>query len=148
MSLLDTIRKDMFEARKNGDVNKANILGIAISDINNFQLTNPKDLTDEDVVSQLRKEEKKLKDAFDQYTQNGREDLAKIEKEQLDAIQSYLPQLMSEEDVEKFVREEIKGMGEVSMKDIGKVMGPIMGKLKGKADGNVVNSVVRKVLGA
>ncbi len=136
----------MFEARKSGEIDKANILGMAIASASNYKIEIQKELTDEDVVKILRKEEKKLKEAFEQYSQNGREDLAKIEKLQLDVVQSYLPMLMSEEDVLKVVKEKIGAMGEVKMSDIGKVMGPIMQELKGKADGNMVSNAVKQVL--
>lgn len=148
MSLIDTIRKDMFQARKAGEINKSNILSMAISSINNLRLETQKDLTDEEVVSVLRKEEKKLKEAYEQYTQNGREDLAKVEKEQLETVQQYLPQLMSEEEVEGVVKAEIAKMGEVTAKDIGRVMGSVMGQLKGRADGQVVSATVKKLLNA
>jgi uncharacterized protein YqeY len=145
MSLLETLRKDMFEARKASDINKANILGIAIASINEFIIETDKELTEEDVISVLRKEEKKLKDALEQYTQNGREDLAKIEKEQLEVISGYLPKLMSEEEIEKFVRSEMSEMDSVAALQLGKVMGSIMAQLKGKADGVVVSRVVKKI---
>lgn len=148
MALLETLRKDMFEARKAGDVNKANIISIAVASITNFKIEVQRDITDEDVLTILRKEEKKLREAFEQYSNNGRDDLAKIEKEQLEVIQTYLPKLLSEKEVEKFVKAEVKKIGEVSPRDIGRVMGQVMGKLKGKADGTVVNNIVRKVLGA
>ncbi|MCK9368967.1 GatB/YqeY domain-containing protein [Candidatus Dojkabacteria bacterium] len=145
MSLLETLRKDMFEARKASNANKANILGIAIASIGDFKIEAQRELTDEDIISILRKEEKKLQDAFGQYTLNGREDLAKIEKEQLEVISGYLPKLMSEEEIEKFVRKEMAEMDGLAALQIGKVMGGVMAQLKGKADGGVVSMVVKRI---
>lgn len=147
MSLIDTLRKDMFEAKKNGQADKATILGMAISSINNFKIETQKELTDEDVISVLRKEEKKLKESYDQFSTNGRDDLAKVEKLQLEVIQSYLPKLMSEEEIEVVVKAKVLQLGDVTVRDMGKVIGAVMVDLKGKADGVIVNAVVKKVLG-
>lgn len=146
MSLFETLRKDMFEAKKNNLVEKANILGMAIASINNYKIESQKDLTDEDVIQVLRKEEKKLKESFEQFSANGREDLAKVEKLQLDVISSYLPQLMSKEDVEKIVKEKISELGDVTIRDMGKIVGSIMAEYKGKVDGGLVSTVVKNVL--
>lgn len=146
MSLLDTLRKDMFEAKKNGENDKALILGMAISSVNNFKIEAQKDIVDEDVVTILRKEEKKLKESFEQFSKNGRDDLAQVEKLQLDVIQSYLPKLMTEEEVEKVVKEEILKLGEVTIRDMGRIIGTLMVQLKGKADGSMVSMIVKRVL--
>lgn len=148
MSLFETLRKDMFEAKKNNLVEKSNILGMAIASINNYKIEVQRDITDEDVVTILRKEQKKLKESFEQFTSNGREDLAKIEKIQLDTISSYLPELLGEEEVEKIVKQIISTMGDVTIRDMGKIMGVVMAENKGKVDGNTVSNVVKKILGA
>lgn len=146
MPILETLRNEMFLARKNGEVDKANILGMAIASASNFKIEVQRDITDEDMVMLLRKEEKKLKEALTQYQQNGREDLALREQQQLLVIQSYLPKLMSTDEVEKFVKDELEKMGEVSIRDMGKIIGTLMGKLKGKADGSEVSNAVKKLI--
>lgn len=146
MPILETLRNEMFLARKNGEVDKANILGMAIASASNFKIEVQRDLTDEDLVMLLRKEEKKLKEAYAQFQQNGREDLASKEKLQLSVIQSYLPQLMSSEDLEKYVKEKLDEIGEVSVRDMGKIIGMMMGQLKGKADGSDVSNAVKKLI--
>lgn len=146
MTILDTLRKEMFSARGLGEVEKADILGMAISSVNNFKIEVQRDITDEDVVNILRKEEKKLKESLLQFESNGREDLAKKEKLQLEVIQKYLPQLMSVEEIETHVKRKIDEMGEVSIRDMGKIMGAVMVELKGKASGDDVSSVVKKLV--
>lgn len=146
MSLLETLRKDMFEAKKIGEIDKANILGMAVASVSNFKIEVQRDITDEDVVTILRKEEKKLKDAFEQFSANGRTDLAQKEELQLKVVQSYLPVLMTEEEVTEVVKIKVASMGDVSARDMGKIMGMVMQELKGKADGTMVSAVVKKVL--
>lgn len=146
MPTLEILRKDMFLARKNGDVDKANILSLAIASISNFKIEVQREITQDDIVSILRKEEKKLKEAFEQFSTNGRDDLAQREKLQLEVIKSYLPSLMSTEEVEGVVKAKLATMSDVTPRDMGKIMGMMMSELKGKADGNVVSDVVKKLL--
>ena len=146
MPTLEILRKDMFLARKNGDVEKANILSLAIASILNFKIEVQREITQDDIVSILRKEEKKLKEAFEQFSTNGRDDLAQREKLQLEVIKSYLPSLMSTEEVEGVVKAKLATMSDVTPRDMGKIMGMMMSELKGKADGNVVSDVVKKLL--
>ncbi len=146
MPILETLRNEMFLARKNGEIDKANILGMAIASASNFKIEVQRDLTDEDLVMLLRKEEKKLKEAYTQFQENGRTDLASKEQLQLSVIQSFLPQLMSTEEIEKYVKEQLDEMGEVNVRDMGKIIGMMMGQLKGKADGSEVSNAVKKLI--
>jgi uncharacterized protein YqeY len=146
MPILETLRNEMFLARKNGEVDKANILGMAIASASNFKIEVQRDLTDEDLVMLLRKEEKKLKEAYTQFKENGRADLASKEQLQLSVIQSFLPKLMSTEEIEKYVKEKLDEMGEVNVRDMGKIIGMMMGQLKGKADGSEVSNAVKKLI--
>jgi hypothetical protein len=146
MSLMDTLRKDMFDASKKGEVEKADILKMAMASIKNAQIASEKELTDTDIELILRKEVKKVKDSIEQFEKMGREDLLKKEELQLEVLQSYLPELMSEEDVERVVEEKIEQLGAKDMRDMGKVMGVVMKELNGKTDGSTVKSIVEKLL--
>jgi len=143
---MDTLRKDMFDASKKGEVEKADILKMAMASIKNAQIASEKELTDTDIELILRKEVKKVKDSIEQFEKMGREDLLKKEELQLEVLQSYLPELMSEEDVERVVEEKIEQLGAKDMRDMGKVMGVVMKELNGKTDGSTVKSIVEKLL--
>jgi uncharacterized protein len=145
MSIIDSIRKDMFEARKSGQVVKSEILGMALASIKNVEIDKG-ELNEEQVVEIVRKEVKKLEDAYNQYMSGGREDLAKKEKEQLETLNVYVPALMSEEDVKTVVLKVLESMPTATMSEMGMVMGTVMKELKGKADGTTVNNVVKEVL--
>lgn len=80
MSIVDSIRNDMFKARKEGLKSRSEILGMALASIKNVEIDKG-DLTEDQVVEVLRKEIKKLEDAYSQYVVAGREDLAAHEKE-------------------------------------------------------------------
>lgn len=146
MSLLENIRKDMLDASKQGDDITVDILKLVIADIRNEQIALEKELTDEDVLKILRKQEKKIKDSIEQYTKMGRDDLVSRESAQLKVIEKYLPSLMSEEEITKIVSRVIADSKASGIQSMGLVMGSVMKELNGKADGNLVKDVVGKLL--
>jgi hypothetical protein len=146
MSLTDTLRKDMFDAIKDGAKNESEILKMALASIKNAQIESDKELTDKDVQKILRSEVKKIKDSIEQFEKMKRDDLVAKEVIQLEVLQSYLPQPMSEDEVRKVVEAKIKELNAESMKDMGKVMGVVMKELEGKADGNTVKDIVQDIL--
>ena len=100
------------------------------------------ELTDEEALAVIRRQVKQRKDAIEQFTAGGRDDLAQNEKDELVYLEVFLPQMMSEEDVKKHVEAKKTELGIVDAKDKGKLMSEIMKDLKGKADGVVVKNAV------
>lgn len=146
MSLLETIRKDMIEASKKGDVDSTNILKLAIASIKNAEIAKGDKLSDEEILKVLRKEESKIKDSIAEFTKMGRKDLIERESRQLKVISSYLPKLMSREEIEKVVSKTVADTHAEGLKSMGAVMGIVMKELNGKADGSVVKEVVQEFL--
>ena len=146
MTLSEKIRNDMLIALKEKNSVKVEIFKMVLASLKNAEIENGKELDANSQEQIVRKEVKKLRDAFEQFTENGREDLAKKEKEQLDILEIYLPKQMDEAEVRLFVEEKAKELGAESMRDIGKVMGVVMKELQGKADGGMVNNIVKDVL--
>ena len=146
MSLLETIKKDMIEASKKGDVDSTNILKLAISSIKNEEIAKGSKLSDEEVLKVLRKEESKIKDSIAEFTKMGRKDLIERESRQLKVISSYLPKLMSREEIEKVVSKIVADTHAEGLKSMGAVMGIVMKELQGKADGSTVKEVVQEFL--
>ena len=146
MSLLETIRKDMIEASKKGDVDSTNILKLAIASIKNAEIAKGDKLSDEEILKVLRKEESKIKDSITEFTKMGRKDLIERESRQLKVISSYLPKLMGREEIEKVVSKAVADTHAEGLKSMGAVMGIVMKELNGKADGSVVKEVVQEFL--
>jgi len=136
----------MFQASKDGDVNKSDILKMALASIKNAQIEVEEELSDTDIEKILRKEVKKVKDSIEQFEKMGREDLLSKEKSQLEVLESYLPELMGEDEVRKVVEKKIDELGAKDMKDMSKVMGVVMKELDGKTDGNTVKNIVQELL--
>lgn len=99
-------------------------------------------ITDEQALVVLTREAKRRKDSIAQYTDAGRPELAEDEQAELALIESFLPELMSREEVTKIVTDKKEAMGITDPSEKGKFIGALMGELKGKADGAMVKSVV------
>lgn len=103
--------------------------------------------TDEDVLDVIGKEIKKRREAIELYEKGGRQELADKEKGELEILQGYLPQQMSEDEVGKIIEQTIIETGAKTMQDMGKVMSSLIPKIKGKADTTMVSNLVRQKLG-
>ena len=105
-------------------------------------------MTPEDEIAVFISQSKKRKEAIEVYRQNGRNDLADQEEQELGIIQAYLPKQLTSAEIEEVVKRSIAETGATSAKDFGKVMPVVMKELKGKADGKVIQETVKKLLGA
>jgi uncharacterized protein len=148
MALLEKIQEEMLSAAKGGHSVESDILKLVVSALKNAQIakTAGETLTEEEEIKIVFAEAKKLKDAAEQYTAAGREDLAAREKEQLTYIEKYLPEQAGEDGIRAAVVDVIKETGASGMASMGMVMGTVMQKLQGKADGKIVSDVVKELL--
>ena len=105
-------------------------------------------LTDEEIIDVITSEIKKRKDSVAAYEMGKREDLVKKEKEEIEILQKYLPEQLSEEEIKRIVKEAIKKTVAKEIKDMGKVMAELMPKIKGRADGSLVSKIVKELLTA
>ena len=105
------------------------------------------DITPETEIKVLQKLIKQRKESADIYKTQNREDLYKIEAEEMDVIEAYLPKQMERGEVAAYLKELIGRVGATSVKDMGKVMGAANKELAGKADGRTISEVVRELLG-
>jgi uncharacterized protein len=150
MSLKDKILDDLKTAMKAKQADKTMLLRSLKSKILEKEISERKGgestLSDEQLVEVLMKAAKQRKESIEQFEQGGRTDLAEKEKKELELIEQYLPEMMSEDEVREAVVNQIEQMGAASMADMGKVMGALMGKLKGKAEGAVISKIVKEEL--
>ena len=100
----------------------------------------------QDEMKLLQKLVKQRKDSADIFSKQKREDLAQPELEEIEVLSKFLPEAMSEEEIEVIVKETITSLGAEGMKDMGRVMGVVSGKLAGKADGKTISVLVRNNL--
>ncbi len=100
------------------------------------------ELSDEDAITIIRRLVKQRKDSIEQFTKGNRMDLVKNEEDEMKILETFLPQMMSKEEIEKVVKAKIAEAGTVDKTKLGQFMGGIMKELKGKADGNLVKDVI------
>tara|TARA_B100000927_G_scaffold156570_1_gene126116 strand:- start:1517 stop:1957 length:441 start_codon:yes stop_codon:yes gene_type:complete len=103
-------------------------------------------LNDNRILKIIQKLVKQRKDASEIYLNQGREDLAKEELDQLLVLESFLPEQISNEELTKIIKKIISDLGAESISDMGKVMGKASNQLSGKADGKQISLIVRKLL--
>ena len=151
MSLKDRISDDIKTAMKARDkVRLETVRSIKKVILEKETLVRPSGqdaLTPDQELEVLTQLAKQRKDSFEQYTKAGRDDLAAQEAQELAIIEEYLPQQLSDAEVEAVIDELMAKTGATSPKDMGKVMGPAMQQLKGRADGGKVQALVKAKLG-
>ncbi len=147
--LKDKIQEDMKAAMIAKDEEKLSTIRMLKSALQYYEINKggaDYSATDEDVLDVVGKEIKKRRESIDLYEKGGRPELAEKEKRELEVLQGYLPEQMSEEEVSKLVEEAVSSTGASGMQDMGKVMGVLMPKVKGKADAGLVSNLVKAKL--
>ncbi|MGI9319313.1 MAG: GatB/YqeY domain-containing protein [bacterium] len=104
------------------------------------------ELNDNDIVQVLQKMVKQCNDAADQFSQGGRDDLAKKELANIAVMEAYLPEKLSDAEVDVLIRDAINQTGAESMKDMGKVMGVLRDKVQGRADMGALSARIKSLL--
>ncbi len=151
MSLKDRISDDIKTAMKAKDkLRLETVRSIKKVILEKETLVRPSgqtELTPDQELEVLTQLAKQRRDSVEQYTKAGRNDLADQESNELAIIEEYLPQQLSDAEVEAVIDELMAKTGASSPKDMGKVMGPAMQQLKGRADGSKVQALVKAKLG-
>ena len=147
MGLKDKIVSDIKEAMKSQDRERVATLRFLHSAIKNQEIeVRPKELTDEDVITVLKKLVKQRKDSIEQFDRAGRQDLVDKEKTELAVVEVYLPEAMPREQVEVIVEEVIASLNVTSMKQMGIVIKEIINRTAGAADNKTISEIVKTKL--
>ncbi len=146
MTLKDQILNDIKSAMKAKDSNTLSTLRMLHSAIKNQEIEQKKDLNDTQIGIVVKKEIKKRKDAIEQYTNGGRQELADKEQSEIETLKKYMPEELSEDAIKNIVEESIKSTKAQGPQDMGKVMSTAMAKLGGTADGQLVSKLVKEAL--
>ena len=146
MSLLQKIDDDLKTAMKASDTVKVSVLRMAKAALKNKEIDKRDALSEDDIRSVLTSLSKRSKESIEQFAKGGREDLANKERQELSVLQTYLPQELTQEELDRIIDEAIRESSPESLKDIGNVMRLVMPRVRGAADGKVVNQRVRALL--
>ncbi|KAB7670079.1 GatB/YqeY domain-containing protein [Bacillus sp. B1-b2] len=146
MSLLERLNNDMKQAMKNKEKDKLVVIRMIKASLQNEGIKLGSDLSEEDELSVLSREVKQRKDSLHEFEKAGRIDLVDKVRAELQHVEIYMPEQLSEEKLSEIVKETISETGATSKKEMGKVMAALMPKVKGKADGSLVNKLVQQHL--
>ena len=146
MTIKEKLKEDLKISLKSKDTIRLNTIRSIINAIKNKEIDLRRELHENEIFEVLNSLAKQRREAIEQYEKGNRQDLADKEKEELKIILEYLPEQLSEEEIEQIVKETIERLGATSLKDMGKVMKEVMPKVKGRADGRKVNEMVKKFL--
>ncbi|RLA79420.1 MAG: GatB/YqeY domain-containing protein [Deltaproteobacteria bacterium] len=146
MGLKDRLVEEMKEAAKSGDKLKLSIIRMALAAIKNKEKELRREPDDQEVMKLLASMIKQGKEAREQFSKGGREDLAEKEAKEVEILQSFLPPPLSPQELEEEVRKAIEEVGAKGPQDLGRVMKVIMPRIAGRAEGRSVNELVRKKL--
>lgn len=139
---------DMITAMKDREAGKLrlSVIRMVKSAIKNLEIDHKKELTEEEVLGVLMKEVKQRRDSVEEFKKGNRPDLVEATEAEIVILQEYLPEPMTETEIEELVKEVIQETGAQSKKDMGKVMGLLTARTKGRADGKILNQIVQKFL--
>ncbi|MFH1255512.1 MAG: GatB/YqeY domain-containing protein [bacterium] len=144
--MAENIRQDLKQAMFGKNAETVSVLRMLIAAMRNKEITLRKDghaeLSDEQIAEVIGSEVKKRRDSVEAYIKGGRQELADKENSEIKILEKYLPEKMSDEELEKAIR-EIIGAG---ADDFGKTMARVMAKVKGKVDGAKAGAMVKKIL--
>ncbi|MGG4171709.1 GatB/YqeY domain-containing protein [Bacillus safensis] len=147
MSLLEQLNSDMKLMMKNREKDKLVVIRMVKASLQNEAIKLKKDsLTGDEELTVLSREIKQRKDSLHEFSKANRLDLVDKVQKEIDILGVYLPEQLSEEELQTIVKETIAETGASSKADMGKVMSAIMPKVKGKADGAVINRLVSEQL--
>ncbi len=145
-AIKDSIQQDQINFLKEGKKEDSSILRFALSFINKEEKDKQIELSDSEVVAVIKSLIKRNKDSFDQFTSANRPELAEKEKKEMDLLQSYLPEVMNENETEEIVKSTIDKLGISSMKEMGKAMGEIKKDHADTIDLSLVSQLIKKHL--
>ena len=147
MSLKTRITDDMKSALKAGDKDRLKVVRLAMAAIKQVEVDKRIELDDAAVLGVIDKMVKQRRDSIEQFQKGGRDDLAAIELAEIAILDNYLPEQLSDAELDALVEEAISATGAQSIRDMGKVMGTIKAKAAGRADMGAVGARVKARLG-
>jgi uncharacterized protein YqeY len=146
MSLQTDIEAAMRTAMKAGDAVRVATLRMAMAAAHNRQIELGHELTDAEVVEVLDRQVKQRRESIELYRQGGRPELADAEEAEMAILREYLPEPLTDAELERLAREAVAATGAKGPADMGRVMGALVPQTKGRADGKAVSDLVRRLL--
>ena len=146
MTLIEELEDDLKEAMRERDGDRRDVLRLILSALRAAEKDLQRPLTEEEELQVLQRERKKRLEAAEAYRSAGREEQADDEEYELEVLEEYMPEPLSEDEIERIVDDAIAENGATSLADLGRVMADVMPQIAGRADGSTVSQIVREKL--
>jgi uncharacterized protein YqeY len=146
MSLQTDIESAMRAAMKTRDAVRVSTLRLAMAAAHNRQIELGHELTDAEVIEVLDRQVKQRRESIDLYRKGGRPELADAEEAELAILREFLPEPLTDAELERLARDAVAATGASGPADMGRVMGVLVPQTKGRADGKAVSELVRRLL--
>ena len=147
MSLKQNVNDQVKQAMKSGDKDRLKVLRMLTAAIKQREVDERVELGDDDVLAVIEKMVKQRRESIEQYRAGGREELAEIEQAEIDVLGDFLPEPLSEGEIDALIDQAIADTGASQMSDMGQVMGRLKGPMQGRAALQQVSAKVRARLG-
>ncbi len=145
-TLKSQLQADMKSSMKSGDKSRLGVIRLMLSAIKQVEVDERIELDDNRITAVLDKMAKQRRESITQFDKAGRDDLSEIEQSELEIIQEFLPEALSEAEINDLVEQSIAATGAASIKDMGKVMGMLKPQLQGRADMGQVSQLIKSRL--
>lgn len=145
-ALKSKLTEDMKTAMRDGDKFRLQTIRLILSAVKQQEVDTRKEQSDDDIIASLTKMQKQSRESISQFEKAKRQDLVDKEKQELEVISEYLPEALSEDEIDQLISEAMTASGVSSIKDMGKVMGILKPKLAGRADMGAVSSKIKSSL--
>jgi uncharacterized protein YqeY len=146
MSLIERIDGQLKAARLARDGDRRDALSLVLNALQAAQKELRRPLSDEEELQVLQRERKRRVEAAEAFRKGGREEQAEDEEYELDVLEEFMPEPLSEEELEEIIDDVISEVGATSIRDMGRVMAGVMHQVSGRADGSAVNQLVKEKL--
>jgi len=146
VSLIATIEDELKDAMKARDAERRDALRLILNSLKSSEKELQRPLSDDEELQVLQRERKKRIEAAEAFRAGGREKQAESEENELAVLEEFMPEPLSEDEIEEIVDDAIAEVGATSMSDLGRVMADVMPQIAGRADGSAVSQIVREKL--
>ena len=146
MSLIAQIEEELKDAMRARDDDRRDALRLILSSLRSAEKDLQRPLSDDEELQVLQRERKRRVEAAEAFRGGGREEQAEQEERELAVLEEFMPEPLSEDELERIVDDVIAEVGATSMRDIGRVMADVMPQIAGRADGGTVSQLVREKL--
>ena len=146
MSLIADLEQEVKDAMLARDADRRDALRLILSSLKSAEKELRRPLSEDEELQVLQRERKKRTEAADAFRSAGREEQADHEEYELDVLEEFMPEPLSEDEIEHIVDDAIAENGATSLRDLGRVMADVMPQIAGRADGSTVSQIVREKL--